>query len=1478
MVNLNNKNRMLLIIGVIVVFTLSMLFITHKINADEFANKVTIDKSEITEIITGTTPFDNSEIEGNDISSADRKVRSFDKIFYNVEFTIKSKEDVIDLEDRIVDIIVNLSDEDIKYVSFASENENLVISDDKKTATYSVKDVNTYGNFTETIILNVNSAPNGYEIKPTFKIKESTDLEEAKELKLNSDIINYMPTIVSSKSNVDIVVVSSNETQTASINKENGRYITFGIGLQLNGDNSNKGIKGLQLPKGDISFDINLTQNNGQNLMLDESNIRLYNDVKNGDINPVKMNLPYTTTGNVKVTKKSDTVYTVTISDYEYNDNVTNADGSIIDNNKSVFMTLAVSAFSKRTEADAKNNIIATLTANSSNANISKTQNDTDLKESVLNNNTASVINEYREVSDYLLSGTFVNGQTLKSISNQVDKERHYGSVTKGSIIGFESNFNFENNVLKTGISQMIKIDPNAYEVVRLNNDKTYSLVINCGEEKCDLYDTDFEVKYVTGDFLPENYEVINYSDETLDKSLLTEDIASIKNQCLNVKNNYSKLNSDQIMNLYGGPCLKSKDKVEEIYTSIGDIAGKKITKIILETKKDKVLDKKINIDFIVGLQVRNVPDITQTYQATTLVKSKDYKNTIYFAPTITNDNTSVANFNNYIKTTYLGTTPTVDNKTYADSLKIVNFTAKNTINITNKKEDGTKKKSYISSDNETLNYQVDIKINDDSQNVGADDVWYIKELKLTINLPKYLEYKQNSNYLIPTSVNQNPDGTTTIVYMLPYTKTNRIIEPVLFDAIFKSNIKGTSNEVIVTSTVDAINVNNEVDTSAIGSTTSKEIVYVTGSNGIIITEEIGNLGNVIEKDKKFNYNLNVYNNSDNIVSNLSLMNILPYNNDENGSAFSGTYKVKVTLPLELTNAKVYCYNGEIGKLSKEVDSILNIWESCNITNDYVDAKAIKIEEININPNTKVSPIVVEFKPTGNNYGDKYNNKFYAKNELLTQTTSSVAKVRVVNRTISGQVFLDLNLNGIKDDNSYLKGTMVSLCKLDSYNNCKEVDSTKTNDSGEYLFNKLDVGRYKVNLMYDPESYDITSRYFGSNEASDSDAYKVSDDNGRAEISGRENGIKVTKDIEKIKNMDMGLISRKSFEVDIKKGINKIELNQNGALNTYQYEFLKTVSVSVKNVKNLTGKVTYGFEVINTSNQSGYVKMIEENIPYGMTFNPEYEQNKDWFSVNGNVYYDALKDVLLKPGERKTFEIVLDVVSDEEAKVLLNEVSIVEIEAYEKEEIIRPDDEYVINNFEIGSSLEYAGVNWHVIGDDGVNVTLLLDEGEITTKLSHTSNNTDVYKWSTSQINNYLNNTWISKNTSLDKTVLIDQSICDDASGLQNASFGGTLLNEGTCQSGIYNNYKIRLLTKNEFDLLISRLDDVGFLVGNNSYWLMNSNYQEHVTDEYGNIQNDVSNTSLKVNKTTSVTSDLATAKLAVRPVITLPKTSILMY
>lgn len=1468
----SNKKKILIISFALAVFIILIVVSKLYASADDYAGKVTIEKAEITKVLTGTEPF--SDI---DVSADNNIVRSFDTVTYNVNFKIKptdeamSNENIKEVEDRTVEVKAKLTKEEAEYASFeiiqsTTGSVSSVLSEDKTEITYIYKGLNSYSNYNENIKLNIKNANNYSKISPTFTIKESTESTE-KDVPFNIDTEKQKELTITSKSDYpfDIEVIPSNETQSVS----DGRYVTFGIILKETNVSS---IKGMQLPTGDISFNIELSQDNNKDLVIDEKNIRPYRNENIDDINAVNLGVPYDT-GSSVTAKKTDKGYLITIKDFTKNYIIQN-------NNDAIISTIAVTALSKREKSDAKNDINVKLVANAENSVIAKTFDNKDIKEVNLNNNTATIKNEYIGDSDYKILGTFINKKTKTSLSNFNNKERNVGVVTRGDELAYKSSISLTNTrISKTGIIDIIKFDPNAFELMSYDDDNDYILDIDCINDDCSLTKDDIIVKYLTGNFTKDNFEVVNYSDDSMtDESFYEEDKSTIQSQCLNVKNNYNSLTSDQIMNLYGGPCLKPLENTEKEYTNIKDIpSGKNITKVVLETKDGKKLSSKETINLFIGLRIKNVTDISQTYQATTLVKSKGNSSVTYFSPKIDNSVSSAANYNNYKKTTYKGNTPTVDDKDYADSVRVVNYTATNSINITNKNNDGTKKTTYNSVNNEILNYKIDLATNDNSMVVGADDVWYIKSFKVTVVLSKYLEYSKNDSYLTPASIINNNDGTTTLVYNLPYTKTNRTVAPILFDAKFKQNIKGSNNEVIVSSKVETINVNDDIYVSSDSAANSVEKIFVNGIEGITINSEVLDGKTKVEKNNEFAYKLSIYNNTNTDIKDLSIMDILPYNNDKVGSEFNGSYKVKLELPANLLNLNIYCYNDEPSKLIREVDNVNNKWTKCNIKNEYVSTSAIKIENISINNNSKLDSIIVKVLPNDNNYGNKYSNQFYAKTSTLTQSESNISKVEVVNRTISGQVFLDVNKNGIKDDNNYIKGIVTTLCKLDSHDNCKNVATTDTDENGKYIFDKLEIGRYKVNFTYDTDLYDVTDRYFTSDETIDSDAYKLTD-NGVAEISGKTGDIKVTNDIEAVSNLDMGLISRKEFEVSIKKGINHIDLINKGESNSYNYNFEKNVSLSIKRPNNLTGKVIYAFSITNSTKLSGYVKLIEETIPEGMSFNPNYEENKGWFSVDGKVYYDGLKDTVIKPNEEKSFFIALDINPRNEAGTFLNQVSILELEQYNEEEKGSESVEPEVNTYKIGSELTYGGVKFHIIADDGDNITLLADEDEVKTIQSHTSEESETYKWSTSKINSYLNNTWI-KTTSIDTSILIDNQICDDASGINNNSYGGTLKSEGKCISGIYTNSKVRLLTEDEYLKLKSITNDMSFVIGKKDYWLMNSvagKYSETDTTKLeGNTNSNLAKYSVS-GSSPKVSNKGASTKLLVRPVITVPKINII--
>ncbi len=76
------------------------------------------------------------------------------------------------------------------------------------------------------------------------------------------------------------------------------------------------------------------------------------------------------------------------------------------------------------------------------------------------------------------------------------------------------------------------------------------------------------------------------------------------------------------------------------------------ITKIVVQTKKGIILPDSAKVIVEINLRVRNVSDLTQTYQTVVMAKSSDYdSNVTYYSPRITNDSNSITNPNNYNKT-----------------------------------------------------------------------------------------------------------------------------------------------------------------------------------------------------------------------------------------------------------------------------------------------------------------------------------------------------------------------------------------------------------------------------------------------------------------------------------------------------------------------------------------------------------------------------------------------------------------------------------------------------------------------------------------------------------------------------------------------------------------------------------------------------------------------------------------------------------
>ena len=1517
------SRKKLVVFGLILIAFLGVSFIVYKVATASVSDAV-ISRIEMTSIETGSnldsednlvTTCDNdgkncvnTYTASKDSSKDNILVKTFDKIKYTFNFDVMDSSDSFnDVENVNVKLRIVLNGDDNKYVSFDNNCDEVGVCIIKNCSSF---ESNKYS-----VELNVNNAPNGYEIHPSFifDVEENTNDDEIK-LGFNeastknyfysynnnnySNVgpANYMPTIVSSSAANSSYVLypSTNEnfTQSAKYNGQNGRFITYLLGIKFNG------VSGSYYDSNEITFNISFNQDGNETPIVNDNWIRLYGSEIVDGIRPISYNLPYSTVyndpskyiknpGSLSIAKNGD-IYTVEIKDFNLllNSPTLNSNGTPVDG--MYIATLALTNFSPRTEVDGNNIINNTITVTDLNNNLIGTATIQNTFEQV-----ASISqNENNDTVDYLTSSAFYDDDERVQLST---RDGGAGSVSKGTMVKYITKFKNNKTSSNQGLKEVIKLDTYAYRVISYNDEKDIDIRIKCGKKDCSgISKDDFEIKYLSGTFDNVNYSLNSEFDQRL-----SNNDRGVVNGCSSI--NLASLNKDQVMNLYGGPCIKGIS--ESNFTNISDAYVSTenenteipISKIIVQTKQGITIPDNAEVIVIVRARVRDVTDLTHNYQATTMISTSDYDEVLkYFAPQI-NDAISP---DNYIKTTYSGNT-IIDNDNYiGDSLKIVNYTLRQNITVTNKNNDGTVKTKYRTTDNETITYKVETSVNDNNMNSGADDTWYIKTIYVNVFIPNTLVYIPDDSLIEPIEVSTDSNGTTLryqVVKPSDKMKPNMKIKDVTFKTKLVPTLQGRSTPIVVSSYPEGINVNNEVDTSLWSSKNAEFTIYGTGINEVIGTQSIGTSGSLIEKNGTIDYILNAYNNVGDDVDDYSLIDILPFSGDENGSTFTGSYSVKVNSNLVSLDS-IKCTKVNPLNITRNNDVI---WEDCgNIANDFIDGiTAIKVENISITNNSYMGEIYVSLKTKDNKSSDRYVNRFTGYTRETSDNISNAISASVVNRTISGTAFLDNSGTGVKDGTETpISDIPVTLYKVTNDGELQKVSETVTNDKGYYVFNNLSKGRYKIRAKYDITKYDLALRYATEDTTKDSDAYQI-DDEGLIEISDKtetSKGIVLYPPTNNVSNMDIGLLIKQTFGFTMSKYITKVDLNYNGITDTKTYNNESKILINVKNSLKATAKVYYGIAITNNSNKAGYINLVKEDIPEGFIFDKNYPENEGWFETDNMLGNRTLENIVVYPNDTVYLQIVLFMPRREEAGTFINTAAVAEISEYKPIETIINDQEYVNDDqYVVGDKLRYAGVNFHVIeaipnGNEQI-LTLLADANQTNKKhLEHTS---DVYKWSKSNINKYLNDEWLSVHN-INPSSLINFNICDDASGLFNTDANGGVVEADTCASNQYTTSKVRLLTQREFNNLVNNLTDSSFLFTDN-YWLMDSVYSTKTDDTYNDfgVLNDDYNTSNLVKYVDASNSSVlpvqgnngfsktvnATSVLMVRPVIKISTKNIIL-
>ena len=1369
--NKNFKKNMLIvtiIICVAIVFVPIYIFVLADANDD---NKFTISNKKIVGMVDGTSSFDYDDNVGNDSSESNNRVRTFDSIKYTVEYTLTEKvsgstSGNVEGRNLLVEVLIPDTYEAIlRYGDQVTTNMDERTNASKKTfngvgyyySSFSVP-VSTLGTAStfDFVLSNINSVDiNTYNsIKPLIFIKESTDadtLSIADSNSLPSDIACALTTNQASSSVCDVTItgVENYFVNMYSGNKETeSRDIPIGllIGLPNQGE---KGIKGLIIPS---TINLTISNSDSSKLTFKEVPIDAYRTYQSNtdpriNIDEYNTELPEINNGEI----------TGTISDGEFNITISNIKDYLINplyrNSNLDFYYFSTNYF-KATLATRDVNDYSDIRVN-----LSCNSNDS-------NNNitTLQVFDPFNYVLGNYSSNIDIYGSGL--ISDDTDVLTYgQANLNYGSDFKIKTNFDYSSLTNSTAngmisLTNYIKIDNDAFRLINdKDSNKGYNFIAG---ELVSVPTIKLDTETVDGN----THEKVYFGFGDWDSNYF--DIApNAPSYC---PSSISSLSKDQLMNLYGGPCIVEKPTLAWAYSPVAehDINGNVISypngAIIVKSTYVSNNGQYIEPGYSGTIELYGTiyPDYElaeTTHQIVTSATAYGRNDTDYrYLGNESLDGSAIlANPNNFVKTKYdFANRNLISNNTNTCS----NYkcpVSGNSILISAIKSTKPVLESHYARDlskTESQFYYYPFALTVNANASRNDDNLRYDTIYVDIYLPSYMYLEENygiDNEKVPYSI-----GTTTLssiysslgkgvpaadenynVYHFILTAESSSLNETEIENLQQGILSGftvyTSIDLISTPSVVTPEIYATVDFKATRytnrngetiiarsfnsitplSTRYDELTNITLHNSTAVITKSTTIPKYIEKNGTYSFNMLAYNGSDNAVENgyvyptADLYYVLPYNGDLASDEISskiGTTKFTVYFDSNSLNAISNINDYKFYYMTKGTPSNI-ISDEINVTSDP-SADWVLWEEPTVGVSNVIAVKVVKQSPFGVNeyFGSSAGltinveavnssdgNVFYNSFHLLTtkpsnftcdststeadydycsemmQTkinyTSSSAVTSVYAREISGFVFEDYDYNGIyTSDENKLNDIPVSLYKLseipEDYDPINPssfvgeddqlVASTVTGENGNYYFGGLASGNYYVSFTINNQKYIVTDL-----ERINDNIPNSINNNSRASILSNTNkavsGIitfpeQATTGNITISNMNLGLAIKKEMAIELNKYITEVVVTRNGRVNTYDYsnQNATQVSINVINPKGTTVRVKYSFSIENVKYFPGYVGMIVDSMPEGMTFDPNIKENQYWVMYDNLLYYNGLAGKLLLPNEKQYFTLILD--------------------------------------------------------------------------------------------------------------------------------------------------------------------------------------------------------------------------------------------
>ena len=478
--------------------------------------------------------------------------------------------------------------------------------------------------------------------------------------------------------------------------------------------------------------------------------------------------------------------------------------------------------------------------------------------------------------------------------------------------------------------------------------------------------------------------------------------------------------------------------------------------------------------------------------------------------------------------------------------------------------------------------------------------------------------------------------------------KSVRNVDNVTIDKIKAGETKqflcyATMQEKSTTAISAMVNANNiDYKSNEINTKINKSI-----SLEMNVTSE--NSGNYVKAGDTIKYVINIKNSGtkaadsivlkDWIAGEVSLSKLLKNGEEisaENYSVITDNNKNKNRLEINVESLKP----GE--SVEYQIEVVVNTIYANNTAIEILNE--ISLEEYSMEvSNAKVQHIIEpdngfnnENNNNGNNSGDNNsgdNNSGNNNSGNNNGNTSSEYKI------ISGTAWVDEDENGQKDNKEQaVEGITVKLLDVSTNKYVKDSNGSdlevKTSTTGFYSFDRVQKGQYLVVFEYDTTKYGLTA--FEKSGVSDEMSSKVV--NKSINVDGTERKVAATEiinvDSENIANVNIGLITAKTYDLQLDKYISKVTVQNNKTVtHSYTDTTLAKAEIDAKQVNATTVVVEYTIRVTNKGDVATYVKKIADYLSSDFKFSSEL--NKDWYQSGNTVYCSSLSNEKLEPGESK---------------------------------------------------------------------------------------------------------------------------------------------------------------------------------------------------------------------------------------------------